>query len=75
MRAAIWAVYMSLCTLCGLSAIFSDHRGVVQALNKNEVGCSSAGHKDADLWMLVWNKVGGWSVQQKGGLDQNNIPR
>ena len=42
--AAIWAVHVSLCKLCGLSVTLSDQRGVVQALNKDEVGCSSGGH-------------------------------
>ena len=51
MRAQFGPYKMSLCKLCGLSVIFSDHLGVVQALNKDEVGCSSAGHKDAGLWM------------------------
>ena len=34
----ILSVYMALCKLCGPSEIFSDSRGVVQALNKGEVG-------------------------------------
>ena len=29
---------------------------MVQALNESEVNCISAGHNDADLWVLVWNK-------------------
>ena len=41
----------------GPSKIFSDNRGVVQALHKGEVDCISAGHEDADLWVWVWSKV------------------
>ena len=33
------------------------NRRVVQSLNKGEVNCISAGHKEADLWSLVWNKI------------------
>ena len=36
----------------GPSKIFSDNRGVVQALHKGEVDCISAGHEDADLWVF-----------------------
>ena len=37
--------------------MFSDHR-VVRALNNCEVYCISASHKDADLWVPVWRKIG-----------------
>ena len=44
---------------------FSDNRGVMQALNKTEVDCISAGHNDTDLWVfglglnmrVVWTKA------------------
>ena len=29
----------------------------MQALNKGEVDCISAGHNDASHWVFVWNKV------------------
>ena len=35
--------------------MFSDNRGVVQALNMGEDNCISATHRDADLWILVWD--------------------
>ena len=31
---------------------------MVLALHKGEVDCISAGQNEADLWMLVWSKVG-----------------
>ena len=38
-----WALCLALCKLCGLSEMYTDYRGVVQALNKGEVECISAG--------------------------------
>ena len=34
--------------------MFSDNRGLVQALNKGEDNCIAATHRD-DLWILVWD--------------------
>ena len=52
-RAEISAIYMALCRMCVPSETFSDILRVVQALHKGEVDCISAGHNDADLWVLV----------------------
>ena len=38
---------LGLCQLCGPSET-----------NRGEVDCISAGHGDADLWVLIWSKVG-----------------
>ena len=57
-RAEIWALQMTLCKTCGPSENFADNRGVVQALTEGVVDCITAGHIDADLWVLVWSKVG-----------------
>ena len=48
---------MALSELVRPAEIYSDNRGVVQALNKGEVECIIANHKDADLWIQVWDKV------------------
>ena len=58
MRRTEFCFFLALCKLCGPPEIFSDNRGVVQALNEGEVDRISAGHNDPDLWMWVWNKVG-----------------
>ena len=42
--------------MIGPAEIYSDSRGVVQALNEGEAECISANHKDADLWIQVWDK-------------------
>ena len=57
-RAEIGALYMALTELCGPAEILSDNTRFVQALNKGEVNCISASCKDADLWVLVWRKIG-----------------
>ena len=44
--------------MCEPSEILSDDRGVVQGLHAGEVDCISAGHKVADLWILVWSQGG-----------------
>ena len=44
---------LALCKLCGPSEIFSDNRGVVQAVHEEEVKCIGCGHRDADLWILL----------------------
>ena len=49
---------MALMKLCWPAEMFPDHTGVVLALNKVEVHCISASHKDANLWVLVWRKIG-----------------
>ena len=49
---------MAFTELCGPAEIFSDDTTVVQSLNKGEVNCISASRKDADLWVLVWRKIG-----------------
>ena len=38
-RADKWVLYIAVCKLSGPSEIFTDNRGVVQALNKGEVDC------------------------------------
>ena len=48
-RADICALYMALCRLNGPAGIYSDNRGVVQALNRGQANCIAATHKDADL--------------------------
>ena len=45
-RAEIWAVYKASIKLCRTAEMFSDHRGVVPALNKGDVNCIRASHKD-----------------------------
>ena len=40
--------------LTGLSEIFSDKRGLEQALKKGEAGCICA---SPVLWALVWDKI------------------
>ena len=57
-RAEIWSLDMALMKRCWPAEMFPDHRGVVRALNKGEVYCISASHKDANLWVLVWRKIG-----------------
>ena len=54
----VWALFVVLWKLFGPSEILCDNRGVVQAWNKGEVDCISAGHIDTGLWMLVWKEVG-----------------
>ena len=46
-KGEIRALYMALCKLSGRTAMYSDNRGVVQALNKG----------DADLWIVVWDVI------------------
>ena len=43
---------------CWPAEMFPDLRGVVPALNKGEDYCISASHKDANLCVLVWRKIG-----------------
>ena len=61
-RPEVRAVYVALCMLVGPTEIYLDNRCVVQAKRKSEVNCSSAGHKDADLRIIVWEKtkITGW---------------
>ena len=56
MSVEIWASLMALSKMIGPAEIYSDSRGVVQALNEGEAECISANHKDADLWIQVWDK-------------------
>ena len=61
-----------LCAWLGSSCAFYFDGGVLQSLNQREVDCISAGHKDADLWILVWSEVGDCveeGIEHKGGLD------
>ena len=56
-KGEIRALYMALCKLSGRIAMYSDNRGVVQALNKGEDNCIAATHRDAVLWILVWDVI------------------
>ena len=55
-RGEIWALFTALTKLIGPVENHSDCRVVVQALNKGEVECICANHKDADLGIQVWNQ-------------------
>ena len=64
-RAKICSLLMALSKLIGSAEIYSDNRGVVQALNRGQVECIHANHDDADLWIKVWVKVDGHKEQDR----------
>ena len=65
-RAEIWSLHTALSNLIRPSEIYIDNRGVVEALTNGEVSCIVAGHKDADFWIRVWNKINHHSGQGLG---------
>ena len=65
-RSEIWALYMALTKLCGTAEIFSDNTGFMQALNKGEVTCISAGSLGSGL-------AENWRVFVHEGIDLHVI--
>ena len=65
-RAKIWALYMTLSRLGGATEICPDNRGAVHGLKNGQDSCTTANHNDADLWVLIWNKIN--DVRDTGGV-------
>ena len=55
-RAEIRALYMVLMKLCWPAEMFSDHRGVLQALNKGEVLVHQCQSQGRDSLGSSWRK-------------------